>query len=132
MAITTEMGLPLPADTRINVRYGGNPDGEPYALGETRTPQAVKCSESTGGAPLVDEAALGGQGGAASTSNPTPDESAVLALHCSLYTQGPARLDVTSTGYEPIDDQALQFEPKTRCKVPIEVKLVPLKLDAGM
>jgi hypothetical protein len=130
------MDLPLPADTRINVRYGGNPEGEPYGLGETRTPQAVSCSEDVGGAPSVDDAARGGEGGAAGASPsaalPATEGSAVLALRCGLYTQGPARLDVTATGYEPIEDQALAFERKKRCEVPIEVKLVPLKPDAGM
>jgi hypothetical protein len=130
LVVTTEMGLPLPADTRINVRYGGNPDGEPYRLGETRTPQAVSCTESAGGAPSSDGAALGGDGGAEAGAVPS-DDTAVLALSCGLYTQGPARLDVTATGYEPIDDQALSFERKKRCEVPIEVKLVPLKLDGG-
>ena len=134
MVVKTEMGLPLPDDTRINVRYGGNPEGEPYALGETRSPQAVSCSEDMGGAPSVDDAAHGGQGGAAGASPDVaaPDSSAVTALRCGLYTQGPARLDVTATGYEPIDDQALSFERKKRCEVLIEVKLVPLKPDAGM
>jgi len=126
------MGLPLPDDTRINVRYGGNPDGEPYRLGETRTPQAVSCTESMGGAPGVDDAPRGGEGGATGSTVAMPSSSPVLALKCGLYTQGPARLDVSATGYEPIEDQALLFEPKKRCEVPIEVKLEPLKLDAGM
>lgn len=126
------MGLALPDDTRINVRYGGNPDGEPYGLGEARTPQAVSCTESMGGAPAVDDEARGGEGGAPGSAVATPSSSAVFALKCGLYTQGPARLDVTASGYEPIEDQALLFERKKRCEVPIEVKLMPLKLDAGM
>jgi hypothetical protein len=137
LVVKTEMGLPLPPDTRINVRYGGNPDGEPYALGETRTPQAVSCSEATGGAPSDDDGPSSGEGGAAgasasvSASAPALDNAAVLALKCGLYTQGPARLDVSATGYEPIEDQELSFERKKHCKVPIEVKLLPLQPDAG-
>jgi hypothetical protein len=51
LVVTADPG-PLPADTRLNVRYGGNPDGEPYALDAPRTPQAVSCEEdnSLGGA----------------------------------------------------------------------------------
>lgn len=134
MVVKTETGLPLPDDTRINVRYGGNPDGEPYALGEVRTPQAVSCREAAGGAPSVDDAPRAGEGGVAASSPGAaePEASAVLALKCGLYTQGPARLDVSATGYEPIEDQALSFERKKRCQVPIEVRLVPAKPDAGM
>jgi hypothetical protein len=123
------MGQALPADTRINVRYGGNPDGEPYALGEARTPQAVSCTEDLGGAPSADDPARGGEGGAGGAPAAS---SGVFALRCGLYTQGPARLDVTATGYEPIDDLALSFEHKEHCEVPMNVKLVHLKPDAGL
>jgi hypothetical protein len=127
LVVRTETGQALPADTRINVRYGGNPDGEPYALGEPHAPQAVSCSEDAGGAPSVDDAA----GGAHAGSAPAIDETAVRALRCGLYTQGPARVDVTATGYEPIEDEALSFERKKHCEVPIELKLLPEKPDAG-
>lgn len=121
----------LPADTHINVRYGGNPDGEPYWLGDTRTPQAVSCTEDTtqgGTGPEAEEpAAHAGEGGAAAAGS----SPGVWALRCGLYTQGPARLDATATGYEPIADKALSFERKERCEVRREVRLVPLKPDAG-
>jgi len=125
----------LPPDTRINVRYGGNPDGEPYELGRPRTPQAVSCVEDTspGGAPSTDAqpaAVEGGQGGAPSTGNVT-DDAGVVALRCGLYTQGPARLDVTASGYEPIKDRELSFDGKQRCEVAEPVVLAPLKADAG-
>ena len=42
LVVTAESGA-LPADTRVNVRYGSNQEGEAYALGEARTPQAVFC-----------------------------------------------------------------------------------------
>jgi hypothetical protein len=99
---------PLPSDTRLNVRYGGNHDGESYALGEARTAQAVFCTDTSA------------DGGAAG----------VTSIDCRLYTQGPARLDVTATGYEPIVERDLTLtDEKSRC-VPIEVVLEPL-LDGG-
>lgn len=111
------------------MRYGGNPDGEPYELGKPRTPQAVSCHEDTtlGGASSAAAVAEGGQGGARSA-----DDAAVLRLSCGLFTQGPARLDVTATGYEPIDDLALSFVGRNHCKVDEPVMLKPQKLDAGM
>ncbi len=132
LVVSTETGDPLPPDTRINVRYGGNPDGEPYALGKPRTPQAVSCVEDTtpGGrssSPAPADVAEAGQGGAASTSH-----ADVWALRCGLYTQGPARLDVTATGYEPIEDLSLSFERRDHCEVDEPVLLKPQKLDAGM
>ena len=121
---------PLPADTRINVRYGGNPDGEPYELGEKRNPQAVSCDEDTsaGGASAVAVADSAGAGGAGSDSNEDLD---VWNLKCGLYTQGPARLDATATGYEPINDQELSFDHERHCEVRKTFVLVPLKSDAG-
>lgn len=129
LVLRAEAG-PLPADTRINVRYGGNPDGEPYELGERRSPQAVSCDEDTspGGAPAVADAAGAGAGGVASGSTEDLD---VWKLKCRLYTQGPARLDATAMGYEPIDDEELSFEHERHCEVTRRFVLVPLKPDAG-
>ena len=129
LVVTTETGAPLPPDTRINVRYGGNPDGEPYELGKPRTPQAVSCDEHTtlGGDASSPTMTEGGQGGAGSGGG-----GAVVRLSCGLYTQGPARLDVTATGYEPIDDLALSFVGQDHCEVDEPVMLKRQKLDAGM
>lgn len=128
MLLTAENG-PLPADTRINVRYGGNRDGEPYALGDTRTPQAVFCKELTsppGGAEPQANAGAGGTGDGA-----TPPEANVWGLRCRLFTQGPARLDVDAEGYEPIEDESLSFDDERRCEVekPVELKR---SLDGGL
>jgi hypothetical protein len=120
---------PLPADTRINVRYGGNYEGEPYTLGQTMPGQSVFCEElanAGGAAGDVPSPSPGGEGGAAATGDGT-----VEALACRLFTQGPARVDATATGYEPIMDWPLLLEGKDRCKVPVEVTLLPLKPDAG-
>jgi hypothetical protein len=133
LVVTAEGGA-LPADTRINVRYGGNQEGEPYALGENATPQAVFCVEDTtiGGAPAAgpDPASVtAGAGGAKADAGNAGN--AVQALRCRLYTQGPARLDATATGYEPINDQALSLASKKRCEVEVSVKLQRQKMDAG-
>jgi hypothetical protein len=112
-------GGPLPADTHITVRYGGNREGERYALGDG-SGQAVFCEEdtSTGGAPSVPEP----QAGATSDSEPL----AVWQLECRLFTQGPARLDASATGYEPLEDEPLNLTEQQRCEVPIEKVLEPL------
>lgn len=125
--LTAENG-PLPADTRINVRYGGNPDGEPYALGDTRTPQAVFCKELTT-PPAEPNAEVSGVAGAAG-AGPTESEG-VYTLRCRLFTQGPAELDVTAEGYESIDEESLSFVDDERCEVEKPVKLKRL-LDAGL
>ena len=52
------------------------------------------------------------------------------ALSCRLYTQGPARLDATASGYEPIEEQSLELDDE-RCKVDVEVVLIPSLPDAG-
>lgn len=131
---------PLPPDTRINVRYGSNQEGEPYALGQPPRKQAVFCEEDTvqGGGPsevpAPSRGANGGAGGAAgeASGEPAPSLEAggaspeVWALRCRLYTQGPARVDVTATGYEPVEDRALPFEDDDRCDVEAIVVLTPL------
>ena len=125
----TAENAPLPEGTQIKVRYGGNRDGEPYVLGQERRGPAVFCDEdySEGGAASVEAYMLeAGAGGARSGAG-----AAVWKLVCGLYTQGPARLDATADGYEPIEDLALSLEDGQRCEVPIDVELRRLA-DAGM
>ncbi len=122
---------PLPADTRINVRYGSNQEGEPYALGQDSRKQAVFCEEDTvqGGGPSElretgDQA--GGAGGAGPAAPHEEGASAdVWALRCRLYTQGPARIDITATGYETIEDRALSLDEDERCDVAAPIVLTP-------
>ena len=130
LVLTAENG-PLPADLHINVRYGGNRDGEPYVLSDKNGGQAVFCEEDTteGGATSEPEVITGAGAGGAPTA--APESDSVWALRCRLYTQGPARLDANAEGYEPIDDYALSFEDGKRCQVQIPVELKRL-LDAGM
>ncbi len=130
---------PLPDDTRINVRYGGNHEGEPYQLGQDKPGQSVFCSEqvSHGGASGVtddgasDDGASGGGGGEQQREEPAADDH-VDVLKCRLFTQGPARLDAAASGYEPVVDQALALQGNDRCEVPIEVVLIPSPPDAEM
>jgi hypothetical protein len=121
LVLTAENG-PLPADTRINVSYGGNRDGEPYTLGDTRAPQAVFCKELAT-SPGEEAPSEGG----ASSIDPPP---AVWTLRCRLFTQGPARLDVEAEGYESIEGASLSFDDDDRCEVEKTVVLKRL-LDAG-
>lgn len=115
---------PLPADTRINVRYGGNREGEPYALGDGRG-QAVFCDE--------DDSAGGASGSETSVGGATAAEEVrpVWALRCRLFTQGPARLDATAQGYEPLVDEPLNLTNDERCEVPIDKVLQPLSIEPG-
>jgi hypothetical protein len=124
---------PLPPDTRINVIYGSNQEGEPYALGEPGRKQAVFCEEDTvqgGGPSEVRTPSDSGGAGGAQGAEPAPGDGAespdVWALRCRLYTQGPARIDVAATGYEPIEDRKLPFEEDDRCDVEAIIVLTPL------
>jgi len=143
LVVRAENG-PLPSDTRINVIYGSNQMGEPYEIGQPARKQAVFCEEDTsvGGASgdgdgdgdgdgedAKDGQAKGdgGDGGDGTVTNPPePMSPDVWALRCRLYTQGPARLDVTATGYQKIKDHKLSFDDETHCRVHAEVTLIPL------
>jgi hypothetical protein len=124
LVVTAEDG-PLPPDTRINVRSGSNQTGEAYELGQQARGQAVFCEEDT-----TSPDAEGGasQGGAAATDAESRD---VYALRCRLYTQGPARLEATATGYQAIEDEPLSFEKKPYCEVSVNVRLERELPDAG-
>ena len=67
-------------------------------------------------------------GGFATVTEPP---GGVQALRCRLYTQGPARLDVTATGYTSIEDQPLSLDTRKRCEIAVPVVLMPEKPDAG-
>jgi len=135
LVVKTEDCQPLPPDTRLNVRYGSNHEGEAYALGVKPTKQAVFCDElstppetcGAGGAAGTPVSMAGAAGGDAAP----PINADVFALSCRLYTQGPARVDVTATGYEPIEEQDLTLDEKERCQVEREVEL-KLLMDAGL
>jgi hypothetical protein len=135
LVVKTADDRPLPSDTRLNVRYGGNHEGEAYALGVKPTKQAVHCDEvrtppdraGGGGAP----SATTEQGGAGGAAPAAMSDSPVFALSCRLYTQGPARVDVTATGYEPIEEHDLPLDEDKRCQVEVEVELKVL-MDAGL
>lgn len=138
LVVRAENG-PLPSDTRINVIYGSNQKGEPYELGQPARKQAVFCDEDTsvGGASgdgdeqddTSQAKVNGGAGGdrnAEHAPGPMPSTQ-VQALRCRLYTQGPARVDVTATGYKTVKDYNLPFiEDEPHCRVDAEVTLTPL------
>ena len=138
LSVKAEDG-PVPLGTRINVRYGGNHDGETYTVGEPHRPQTVFCEErsSQGGAPSAEPSAAAAGAGAASTAEGAGGADStggagagVQLVECAIYSQGPARLDVTAEGYEPIEDQDLALTDEKNCQVPIEVELKRM-LDAG-
>ena len=88
----------------------------------------MSCSEDTAGASSVDDSA----GAGASTGGaPAAGNGPVYALRCGLYTQGPARVDVTATGYESIEDEELSFDRKHHCELAIELTLTPERPEAG-
>lgn len=128
---------PLPEGTKINVRYGGNQDGESYTLGHPRTPQAVFCDElaGSGGASATGDSDRTQAGASGQGTTQEPSESTAHAtveeLRCRLYTQGPARLDVTAAGYAPIKDEALTLDGSRRCNVLETFVLEREKPDAG-
>lgn len=128
---------PVPEGTKINVRYGGNHDGETYTVGEPHMSQAVFCTELAmiGGAPAVEPSqALAGAGadvaGDTGAGGSGASDSGVMQVKCELYTQGAARLDVDAEGYEPIQDQELPLTEEERCQVPVKV-VIERMFDAG-
>jgi hypothetical protein len=120
LVVTAEGGA-LPPDIRLNVHYGSNQEGEPYTLGQKTSGQSVFCEEL--------RAAGDGAGGDGAESPSA--ESAVGALSCRLFTQGPAQLDVTATGYETIRGFPLSLAKDDRCQVEYEVELARQLADAG-
>jgi hypothetical protein len=94
----------LPEDLVLNVLYGSNREGEPYRLSDPKPGQAVFC----------DAEPEDGSAGASSE---------VESLRCELYTQGPAELDATASGYETIEDMPLSLDSNERCAHEIKVTL---------
>lgn len=129
LLLRTGNDVQLPDDTRLNVRYGGNHEGESYGIGQTTSGQAVFCTEETsprGGAPGESDASAGAGGAGGSA----PPDTGVWALSCQLYTQGPARIDVTATGYEAIEEQDLTLDERKRCRVEVDIEL-QVAMDTG-
>jgi len=92
VTIRSELAL-LPADTKIEVNFGGTQQ-EVYTLSENVRHQVVFCEGTSGGA--------GGASGSEPTETPAGAGGAhyedVAALKCDLWTRGPAEVVVSATG----------------------------------
>lgn len=121
---------PLPADTVVVLTYGSGT--EQYALSDPSTPEVLFCTPlDSEGQPLEAGAPTAAQGGAASDgglagaggSAGSGSLDVVGSLRCTLWTQGPATLEVTASGYPDLK-QELKLQRGT-CTVEKSIELAP-------
>lgn len=93
----------LPEDLSLAVEFGGG--NETVSLASGIKGQIIFCD-------LVSEEA--GDGGRAG-------DEAYAALQCELWTEGPATVQITATGFEPIE-RDLRID-EDECTTPIELQL---------
>jgi hypothetical protein len=124
---------PLPADTKIELRYGALGTGAPetLTLATPGTPQALFCFPADHDGKHDEEASpLGGEvapraRGAAGASGAGGADGAVpgpiVALFCELWTNGPANLDIKTDAYP---ETKVKLETRKRvCTVDTIVEL---------
>jgi hypothetical protein len=114
-------GAELPADTRIRVDYGGN-QSESFQLSHPSLNADVCCQTSakaiSGELPRV----------LCSIAMQAHDAGPASAIQCTLWTGGPAWVDVNALGYLPIIDRQLdtRLQENEKCggqTVPYELIL---------
>jgi hypothetical protein len=139
LSVRSETGK-LPWDVRLHVEYGAG--DESYTLGSSTKPQIVFCSP----VPLDNVPSDAGAGGTASSTGEAGGELALAgevgetggvsaghggaragsahqqSLECSLYTEGPATVQVTALGFETIERE-LKVDDK-ECTTEVELELV--------
>jgi len=104
----------LPADTVVTMIYGSG--REEYRVGEEDSPLSLFCEPATrdgealdpgdgsagaGGSPAGGASGAGGASASAGAGGATgaTNSQGVPALRCSLWTDGPATLEITAEGY---------------------------------
>ncbi len=108
----------LPADTKVEVNYGGTLQ-EVYRLSGHGTPQVVFCESGAGGAGDAEPAPGGASAGGASG---WPGEAgSVTRLSCELWTAGPAQVIVTGSGLADANEM-LSADPDF-CTVEEDIEL---------
>jgi hypothetical protein len=94
-------GAELPSDTRLRVGYGGI-QSESFQLSKPRKNEDVCCQTSveavTGELPRVS---------CSSPANVAADGGRPRAIQCTLWTGGPAKINVNAFGYVPILEREL-------------------------
>lgn len=100
---------PLPADTTLEVQYGGGT--ETFRLDQgVQTQEVVLCDETAKDAGAAD-------GG-------------VAEVHCRLWTQGAAKVTVTASGY-PTVEETLEAKAQGKCIQTVPVEIVLGDADGG-
>lgn len=110
---------PLPDDTLLAVRYGAGQ--EEFRLEAPPVePEVVFCEVSArdGGVPGVADASA-------------PPFEAAEAIACDLWTDGPAIVTVTASGYPELREQLEPLTDECGVKDTVEVELVLGDEDAG-
>lgn len=128
---------PLPASTKVIVTYGSG--REEYAADAPTRPEILFCDVTDeDGVPIEAGAQPGaGTGGAGSVPSEGEGGSAGLAngsgiagLRCTLWTQGPATVEVVAEGYPELREDLRREEDGT-CTLTKELELLP-EPDAGI
>ena len=110
VTLLTDTGA-FPADTRLSFEYGSGP--EYFELDQSHSPQVVFCK--------THPPSSGGDAGA-----PAVETEAVTKIVCELWTGGTTVLEVTATGFLPVEQHALKSK-RGVCTVEetIELRSVP-------
>jgi hypothetical protein len=113
----------LPLDTLINVEWGGI-QTESFQLPQATQNYDVCCQVSaepvTGELPRVS----------CSTPVQLPEGGTMRAIQCTLWTGGPAFIDVKASGYVAINNQPLNTRLQENEKCGVETK--PVSLTVGL
>jgi hypothetical protein len=114
---------PLPWDTSLEVLHGTGI--EEFRLDQPHpNSEVLFCRDATRDGGWVEP--LDAAGGSDAGSGPQPVE----ALLCELWTDGPADITVSATGY-PTVDRTLHAKSETGCIQTVDVELMLERGDGG-
>jgi hypothetical protein len=118
LSIQSESG-PLPGDLRLHVEYGGG--NETYTLAPGSKPEVVFCERVTSTAGEGGATAAPGRGSAGEAGASDPSGHPGL-LACRLWTEGPASVELSATGYVTIE-RDLRIDAE-QCTTNVELDLI--------
>lgn len=127
IVIISALDAPLPADTVVSVAYGGTGmeecripnDGEHEVLFCDPSDREGNPVELAGGQ-AGETAATAGSGGQGGAGNGRPRHT-LEALRCEFWTDGPAKVTVTTELYPPVEEDLTTR--KGECLVESEIVL---------
>lgn len=102
----------LPGDLKLAVEFGGG--NEELSIGGGTDGQIIFCDLLP--FEVGDGGRSGDEGGASGT-----DVASYGALQCELWTEGPATVQITASGFEPLE-RDLRID-EDECTTPVELEL---------